>query len=71
MTRTFNQLGDTIVGERITIEAKSIEINRIDTKTSKHRGQFAVARWSARAIIDIPRRYALEQKNGEGKRSKH
>lgn len=70
MTRTFNKLGDTLVGERISIEAKIIDIDRIDTKTSKHRGQFAVARWSARAMIDIPRRYVLEQEDGKSKRSK-
>jgi hypothetical protein len=70
LPRIFNQPGDTIVGEKITIEAQLIEMDRLDTKTSKHRGQFAVARRSARAMIDFPRRYVFEQKDGKSKRGK-
>ena len=70
LTRIFNQLGDTIVGEKITIEAKSIDVDTVSTKTSRHKGQFGVARWSALAVIDIPRRYVLEKDDAKKKRGK-
>lgn len=71
MTRTFDQLGDTIVGDKIVIEARSITIDRIDSGTGRHRGQFADARDNAKAVIDIPFRYVLEKKSGKSKKSSH
>lgn len=68
MTRVFDQLGDAIVGEKITIEAMSIEKVRVDSRTSRHRGQFGVMRDNAYAIIDIPFRYVLEKKGDKSKR---
>ncbi len=68
MTREFDQLGDAIAGEKITIEAMSIEQVRINSRTSRHRGQFGVMRGNAYAVIDIPYRYVLEKKDAKGKR---
>ena len=70
LTRKFDQEGDTIVGDKIAIEAMSITVDRVDHRTSKHRGQFADARYNAMAVIEMPFRYVLEKKSGKSKRSK-
>jgi hypothetical protein len=71
LTRVFDQLGDAIAGEKITIEAMSIENVRMSSRTSRHRGQFGVMRGNAYAVIDIPYRYVLEEKDGKSKRTRH
>jgi len=68
LTRKFNQIGDAIVGEKITIEAKSITVDTVKARTGYHQGQFGVMRHNAYAMIDIPRKYVLEKKDAKSKR---
>ena len=68
MTRIFNQLGDALAGEKITIEAMSITDIRVSSRTSRHKGQFGVMKGNAYAVIDIPHRYVLEEKSDKSKR---
>ena len=70
MTRQFDQLGDAIVGDKIAIEAMSITVDRVNRRTSKHRGQFGDARRNALAVIEIPFRYVLESKSGKSKKGR-
>ncbi|MBA7708572.1 hypothetical protein ES703_117474 [subsurface metagenome] len=68
LTRVFDQLGDALAGEKITIEAENITNIRVNSRTSRHRGQFGVMRGNAYAVIDIPYRYVLEEKGDKSKR---
>lgn len=70
LTRRFEQLGDTIAGDKIAIEARSITVDRVNSRTGRHRGQFGNARDNALAIIEIPFRYVLERENGKSKRGR-
>ena len=64
----FNQRGDALAGDKITIEAMNITDIRFASRTGRHKGQFGVMKGNAYAIIDIPHRYVLEEKSDKSKR---
>lgn len=68
LTRVFDQSGDAITGETISIEAMDITPIRVRNRTSRHKGQVGVMRRNAYAVIDIPHRYVLEKRDGKSKR---
>ena len=54
--------GDSVAGYRIAVRAMDITQERIQARTSKHKGQFATARDNAYCVIELPFKYVLDKK---------
>ena len=58
----YQQLGDSLRGDKIVASARRISTRRVAQRTSKHKGQFVDLRDNAYCVIDIPLRSVLEKK---------
>lgn len=55
-------VGDKLIGERITVQARDISKPVILNRSGKHKAQKVIARNDAIAVLDRPKRAILEKK---------
>lgn len=64
----YVNLGDALHADKIAISARRIDIDKVITRTHRHKGQFGTLRDNAYCVIEQPLRWVLEKK--ESKRAK-
>jgi len=55
-------IGDKLIGERITVQARDISKTVILNRSGTHKAQQIIARNDAIAVLDRPKRAILEKK---------
>ena len=58
----YRKLGDALRGDKIAVQARSIDTGRVTKRTHRHQGQFATLRDNAYCVIKIPLKVVLDKK---------
>jgi len=54
--------GDALKGDKIAVQARSINTITVTKRTHRHKGQFAMLRDNAYCVIEIPLKVVLDKK---------
>jgi len=58
----YRNPGDALRGDKIAVQARSIDRVTVTKRTHPHRGQFATLRDNAYCVIEIPLKVVLDKK---------